>query len=144
MLGPYRSTVEALAKGKNVDFVGSPNDDDLSVLYKASGHTLFPSVSAYGDQRWKRPELLGLVALESLSCGTPVIGSDVGGLGEVLAMTSQTAVPPGDVPAWHAAMNTAISAGATVVPPSAGMFTWDATAERSRRLYRQVLGKNVA
>lgn len=47
--------------------------------------------------RWDEP--YGLVAAESLACGTPVIGFTRGGLPEVVDERSAILVPPDDIPA---------------------------------------------
>jgi len=55
--------------------VGYVDDENLlSQYYAASDALLFPSLA----------ENFPLVVLESMACGTPVVGFDVGGVGEVL------------------------------------------------------------
>ncbi len=55
---------------KRVQFIEPQPHHVLSTFYRASDVTLVPSHS----------ESFGLVALESLACGTPVVASNVGGL----------------------------------------------------------------
>jgi glycosyltransferase involved in cell wall biosynthesis len=51
------------------------------------------------------PETFGIVALEAMSSGRPVIAANSGGLGEVVVCgESGLLVPPGDVEALRAAM----------------------------------------
>jgi glycosyltransferase involved in cell wall biosynthesis len=51
-------------------------------------------------------EGLPLAVLESLAAGRPVVATDVGGVGEVLAAGGGSVVPPGDPAATAAALNT--------------------------------------
>ncbi len=55
---------------KNTFFVGNLDHDTLRELYNIADVSLVPS----------RFEAFGLVAVEALACGTPVIATDVGGL----------------------------------------------------------------
>ena len=67
--------------------VGRVDDDELVAWYRAADLTVVPSVALEG---------YGLVVLESLACGTPVVGTDAGGLAEALESTGQgPAVPRG-------------------------------------------------
>ena len=64
---------------------GFVSDDDRDRLYVAADVCVFPS----------RYEPFGIVALESMAAGTPVVVSDVGGLGSVVAngQTGLTSFP---------------------------------------------------
>lgn len=77
--GPLRDTLENQVKELNlqnqVKFLGFLPDDDLPVAYQAADITVMPSQSLEG---------FGLVLLESLACGTPVLCTPVGGMPEVI------------------------------------------------------------
>lgn len=55
-------------------FVGFLPDDELPMLYKVADVAVFPSLS----------EPFGIVALEAMAAGTPLVVSDVGGLREIV------------------------------------------------------------
>lgn len=59
----------------NVFFTAEKTPEDIWMLYKAADATIMPSVGL---------ETLGMVTLESLSVGTPVIAFSVGGSEEIL------------------------------------------------------------
>jgi glycosyltransferase involved in cell wall biosynthesis len=59
----------------NVQFLGYVPDEQLPIAYQAADLTIMPSQSLEG---------FGLVLLESLACGTPVLCTPVGGMPEVL------------------------------------------------------------
>lgn len=60
-----------LCMGQTVVFLGKRGQDTLPYYYSAAEVTVMPS----------HYESFGMVALEAMACGTPVIASDVGGLG---------------------------------------------------------------
>lgn len=60
-----------LCMGKMVVFLGKRGQDTLPYYYSAAEVLVMPS----------HYESFGMVALEAMACGTPVIASDVGGLG---------------------------------------------------------------
>ncbi|MEW6033622.1 MAG: glycosyltransferase [Chloroflexota bacterium] len=65
-----RSLAEGLGVLERLSFLGPVEHERLPVYYSAADVTVVPS----------RYESFGLVALESLACGTPVVASKVGGL----------------------------------------------------------------
>ena len=74
--GPGRATLEQRAAGlQHVRFAGFVPDAELSVLYRSAAVAVMPTRSGEG---------FGLMAAEALSCGTPVIASNDGALGEVV------------------------------------------------------------
>jgi D-inositol-3-phosphate glycosyltransferase len=62
---------DELAMGQTVVFLGKRGQDTLPYYYSASEALVMPSLY----------ESFGMVALEAMACGTPVIASEVGGLG---------------------------------------------------------------
>ncbi len=60
----------------HVKFLGYVPDEQLPIAYQAADLTVMPSQSLEG---------FGLVLLESLACGTPVLCTPVGGMPEVLS-----------------------------------------------------------
>ncbi|MHB1434883.1 MAG: glycosyltransferase family 4 protein [Thermoplasmata archaeon] len=94
-------------------------------------------------------EAFGLVLLEALAQGTPVIASRVGGIPEFIeSERSGLLVPPGDVAALAAAMERIRAEPARarqwgrygreeVVP----RYTWEACADRLDALFKEVAGR---
>lgn len=66
-----------------VKFLGYVPDEQLPVAYQAADLTVVPSQSLEG---------FGLILLESLACGTPVLSTPVGGMPEVLRPFQPTLV----------------------------------------------------
>ncbi|MFP3919019.1 glycosyltransferase [Lysinibacillus telephonicus] len=80
---------ELAAKSKNIHFLEPMPQDKLARYFQAADVFVLPSYI----------EGLGLVALEALACGTPVIASDVGGLHYMLQDGAGVLVPPKSVDA---------------------------------------------
>lgn len=77
--------VEALHLGSRVTLTGFLADEDRDRLYMVADCCVFPS----------RYEPFGIVALEAMAAGSPVVVADVGGLGSVVTheKTGLTALP---------------------------------------------------
>ncbi|NJO39559.1 MAG: glycosyltransferase family 4 protein [Cyanobacteria bacterium CRU_2_1] len=78
--GYLRSALEQqvmeLGLENHVCFLGFLPDEQLPIAYQAADLTVIPSQSLEG---------FGLVVVESLACGTPVLCTPVGGMPEILA-----------------------------------------------------------
>jgi glycosyltransferase involved in cell wall biosynthesis len=81
----YPLLLRQLAVGRDVDFLGPVPDDLLPSLYRQAVVLALPSVhrTCYGREI-RVSELLGLVVLEAMASGTPVVSSRLGGLPEVV------------------------------------------------------------
>lgn len=73
-------------KLENVKFLGHVNQNQLVDLYNIADVSTVPS----------RTEPFGLVAIEALACGTPVVGTNQGGLPDFLIESVGTLVPVDD------------------------------------------------
>lgn len=99
--GPERKSLQGLAKELGVEgrviFEGQLKPDELNRRFQGAWVQVVPS-------RWVEP--FGMVAPEAMMRGTAVIGSDIGGLSEVIEH-EQTGmlVPPGGVEPLAEALN---------------------------------------
>lgn len=119
-----------------VRFLGSVSEEQLQRCYQAADVSVVPSVALEG---------FGLVVLESLACGTPVIASDVGGLPEALAgLDSRLVVPAGEVGPLATALSGAF-AGTLPLPSVeqcrafAESRSWESVAARTLAVYQEAV-----
>jgi glycosyltransferase involved in cell wall biosynthesis len=85
-----RDQVRKLGLERRINFCGFIPDGDLPGYYAASDFSIVPSQKLEG---------FGLVALEALACGVPVLVTPVGGLPEAVAGLSGSLVLEGTAPA---------------------------------------------
>lgn len=77
----YLIYLKKIAKGKHVEFIENPSDKKMVQLYRdASCFVLPATLKDYLGKTWGRPGLYALVVPEAMSCGTPVLVSNVGSL----------------------------------------------------------------
>src|SRR5438309_6077915 len=137
--------LQQLAKNKQVTFSTDKADSDLATAYGSAAVTVLPSVyvDCYG-QRQEKPELLGLVLLESMASGTPVICSDAGAVPEFVedGLTGFV-VPPNDPGAIRSRLiyllqNPVIARrmGEAGNQKVRAEYTWRAVAKRCLEAYR--------
>ena len=101
--GPERDSLRALAHELRLDervvFAGArPHHEVMSGMFHSS-LVVVPS----------RQEPFGLVALEAMQAGRPVVASAAGGLPELLADADALLVPPGDAAALAGAIDRVLS-----------------------------------
>lgn len=124
-----------LVLGEDVVLLGTVSDADLAGWYHAADVLCFPSVK----EGW------GLVVLEALAAGLPVVASDLPVFAEYLADGRDALLPPvGDPAALAAALGRLLDdaalrerlvAGGRAVLPR---YTWEASAARHREVYAEL------
>ncbi|MFL6415942.1 MAG: glycosyltransferase family 4 protein [Bryobacteraceae bacterium] len=142
----YFQLLQERADGKQVRFTTDASDEDLVAAYRRSIVTVLPSVyeDVYGS-RSKIPELLGLVLLESMACGTPVICTRVASMPELVEDgVTGFIVPPNDPGALRQAIQfmrtnpaTAAEMGQRGRQRVLERFTWDRVADSCLEAYQQ-------
>ena len=72
--GPHRSQLEKFFENTKTNFIGYLAGEDLASAYASGDIFLFPSST----------ETLGLVLLEAMAAGCPVIGANKGGIPDII------------------------------------------------------------
>lgn len=140
--GPSHRELREAARRFGVDerirFVGRLDDDELVALYRAADVVAVPSICLEG---------FGLVVLEALACGTPVVASDTGGLRDALrgvdaASDSSLFSTPGDAEELSRSIRTVLTErrpDSTECRVQASRFSYEALGRAHRSLYREVV-----
>ena len=146
--GESRTEVERLGKlsrslgiEDSVSFAGTVRQEDLPLYYSAADVCVMPSYY----------ESFGLVALESLACGTPVVATDVGGMRTVIRPGENgclvTNNDPGTLATCIGGLLAEVGNGnwsADSIRASVQGFGWSNIAEAVQQEYRSVLGARGA
>ncbi len=135
-LARLRAVTRALGLQDQVEFLGSRSQDTLPLYYAAADALVMPSYS----------ESFGMVALEAMSCGRPVIASSVGGL-RYLVQDGLTGyhVREGDAPQLAGRIMALLGeAGAlermgSAARSEAVRYSWSRTAAEVEGVYWRVL-----
>ena len=144
-LQEYFDLLQRLAETKDVRFVTDATDEQLTHAYRQARVTILPSVNTdvFGAH-YVMPELLGLVMLESLACGTPVICTNVASLPEFVEDgVTGFVVPPNNPQALgervrYLVDNPEIATKMGEIGRERVLqnYTWDAVASRCLAAYR--------
>jgi D-inositol-3-phosphate glycosyltransferase len=133
--------VSELDLAANTDFVGMVGHDRLALYYTAADVCVIPS----------HYEPFGLVAIEAMACGTPVVASNVGGLKfTVISEETGLLVPPQDVSEFARAISRILTdeVWARKIRRQASTrvqenFSWTGVAIQLSDLYRQLLAQSI-
>jgi len=117
----------------HIQLLGRVDDELLPLAYRAADISIVPTVALEG---------FGMITLESLASGTPVLVTPVGGLPEVVANLSPALVLNGTGPqAILQGLGDALT-GARLLPTAdqcrqytEDNFTWPVIAQRVREVY---------
>lgn len=143
--GRERERIEQLVKSVGLAnqtvFVGRLGHDSLPLYYAAADVCVVPS----------HYEPFGLVAIEAMACGTPVVASNVGGLKfTVIPEETGLLAPPQDSTAFAVAIDRILEdelwarklrkQAATRVRQN---FSWGGVAVQLSNLYRRLLAQSI-
>jgi phosphatidylinositol alpha-mannosyltransferase len=136
-----RAAVEARARARGVSdlvrFLGHVDDEErYRAIVRGAAVFVLPS-------EW---EAFGLVLLEAMAAGVPIVATSVGGVPEVLdGGRAGRLVPYGDAPRLAEALRETFAGSEPARRRTAAAservraYDWDVTAERHRALYRSLL-----
>jgi len=141
--GPMKKKIEISIKKANMEkhavLLGEVDDETLKLLYNSADVFVMPNIPVEGDI-----EGFGLVALESASCGTPVVASNIEGIKDAV-IQSETGflVEPCNAEAF---VNTIINVlrdqninGSKIRESTLRNFSWDRIAMKYCELYKSTI-----
>ena len=134
--GPHRQQLERLFEGTATTFVGYLAGDELASAYASGDAFVFPSST----------ETLGLVLLEAMAAGCPVVGANRGGIPDIVSDGINGCLYDPDQPAsLVTAVQRLLGDGATraqlrqAARLEAERWGWAGATAQLRGYYRQVL-----
>lgn len=137
----YLAELRRCSDGRMVRFVTDATDADVVDAYRRSLVTVLPSVGRPGAAN--PANVLGLVLLESMACGTPVICTESGPEAEIVEDgVTGFVVPPDDPEALRRRLRQMLAdlgmaewMGAAARERVQADFTWERTADRCLKAY---------
>ena len=138
--GPLRKDLTGLIRElglqNRVGLAGHVPDAELARFYSSADWFVLPTAALEG---------FGLVILESLSCGTPVLGTRVGAIPEVLSgfdpdWIIDRATPESIAAGIRSALEKPAPDPQALHRRVAAQYDWLRIAEQYRELFREVLG----
>jgi len=138
--GPYRQQLESLFAGSATHFVGYLAGEELAAAYASGDAFLFPSST----------ETLGLVLLEAMAAGCPVVAANRGGIPDIVSDGINGCLyepdgPDGGAGSLAAATQRLLGDAAAhqqlrlAARQEAERWGWAGATEQLRNYYRQVL-----
>ncbi|NPV79455.1 MAG: glycosyltransferase family 4 protein [Firmicutes bacterium] len=139
--GSLREKAANMGLGGNVIFTGRIDDQERDALYAAADVAVFPSLY----------EPFGIVALEAMARGTPVVASDTGGLAEVVRHgETGVKVYPGNAGSLAWGIKRVLSdpgfrdyISRRGREDALDRFTWDSVGASTRSVYQRILEEAI-
>ena len=139
--GPERLALEELVRRHGLEdtvrFAGFVPDELLPVAYRAADLVVVPTAALEG---------FGLIAVEALASGTPVLVTPVGGLPEVVSGLSPDLVLPGsDADSIASGLAASLTMPGRLPDEAAcrryaeANFAWPVISERIAAVYRELI-----
>jgi glycogen synthase len=132
-----RSQIQELQLEDHVQLLGFVPDQDLAIAYRASELSIVPTISLEG---------FGLIVIESLAAGTPVLGTPIGGIPEVLRPFSADLVLEGSTTKQLAQGMIEALSGQRKIPTAEACqayvkqnYDWQVIATQMKSVYEQML-----
>lgn len=132
------SKIDEINKLKHdISYLGPQSKDDLINLLKMSTILAFPSLK----------EDFGIVILEAMSCGIPIIASDLGGVNEMIKdLENGVIVPPGDPIKLAESIQNLLNNEDLMTKLSINgrkiiedKFSWDSIAKKFSKIYQELI-----
>lgn len=124
----------------NVRMIGAVNDQLLPLLYRAVDFSIVPTTAYEG---------FGLILVESLASGTPVLGTPVGAIPEVLSPIAESLLLESAAPEHLAEGIQDALSGKCVLPSmqecetyAAENYAWPVIASKVTAVYREIVGSH--
>jgi glycosyltransferase involved in cell wall biosynthesis len=134
--------IDTLDLGSHVRLLGFVSDDHLKLGYRAADLSIVPSQALEG---------FGLIVIESLAAGTPVLGTPVGGIPEILQPLSPDLLFESSSSSAIAAGMAEALAGQRQLPSSDDCvayaqqhYAWPVVAQQIKAVYEKTLSSSLA
>jgi glycosyltransferase involved in cell wall biosynthesis len=121
----------------NVKLLGYLPDEQLPLCYRAANFSVVPTIALEG---------FGLIVIESLAAGTPVLGTPIGGIPEILRPFSEDLVFEGCTSKQIARGIIEALSGDRILPTSPACldyaqvnYKWDKIAQQIKLVYQSAL-----
>ncbi|MCU0567970.1 MAG: glycosyltransferase family 4 protein [Oculatellaceae cyanobacterium Prado106] len=128
-----QAQIDELDLNNHVRLLGYIPDEQLGLIYRAANFSIVPTIALEG---------FGLIVVESLAAGTPVLGTPIGGIPEILQPFSPDLLLEGSEPNQLAQGILEVLAGQRQLPSASDCQTyvqqhyeWRAIAGRIREVY---------
>lgn len=130
-----QAQIDELELTNNVKLLGYIADEQLPLCYRAANFSVVPTVALEG---------FGLIVVESLAAGTPVLGTPIGGIPEILKPFSEDLVFEGYEPNQIAQGIIEALDGGRVLPSSEeclayvqANYNWKAISQKIKLVYQK-------